>query len=439
MPTYNNAKVGTRGASSYAVTGERPQAWREGILYLDFNGQVPMNALLSKMKGVQKTDQIFNWFSEAQINKGAALSGSGVYTDLGFGTALSADNTAAGTQLAARCTALFASYLRKNHIVLLRNSLTHSSDVQARVVQVVRGTDATSGFAFVTLKADTGTSGASMVNADRVIIIGSAHAEGASRPESISYVPNHHYNYMQIFRTALKLTRTAMKTKYRTEDAKMKAKKQVYKDHLTEMEDAFLWGERTQGTDDSGEYIYTTRGMVTWMTEDYPTNVLDYRTDSNYSGLSWDAGGYDFLMNAIEQSFRWTSTGEKLCYVGNGGLLAVQRIVANNAMYQLYGNETFFGIKVQRLVTPFGEWNIKTHPRFTHESSNTNSMLVFEPDQLEYNYIDDTHYMPDVLYGKGGGSGFDGINEEYLTECGLEFHHPEKSMYITNLGVTNVA
>jgi hypothetical protein len=46
-------------------------------------------------------------------------------------------------------------------------------------------------------------------------------------------------------------------------------------------------------------------------------------------------------------------------------------------------------------------------------------MLIFEPSKLKYRYVDDTSFKKDRQ-----DPGTDGSKDEYLTECGLEYHHP---------------
>ena len=47
----------------------------------------------------------------------------------------------------------------------------------------------------------------------------------------------------------------------------------------------------------------------------------------------------------------------------------------------------------------------------------------------------DTKFFPDD--GKHGASRVDGINEEYLTECGLMMEHPITAMYLSGVGLDN--
>ena len=144
------------------------------------------------------------------------------------------------------------------------------------------------------------------------------------------------------------------------------------------------------------------------------------------------------MYDAIQQSFLYGDAMEKLVLMGDGGMKAIQRMVKNNSMYTISGGESAYGINVNKLETPFGTWNLKRSARLTHESSHTNSAIVLEPKNLEYVYVDDTSFEPDVHFGKGGGTGRDGKEEGFLTEAGLEMHHPETFMYLSNLGVTNV-
>jgi hypothetical protein len=76
---------------------------------------------------------------------------------------------------------------------------------------------------------------------------------------------------------------------------------------------------------------------------------------------------------------------------------------------------------------------------FSNEATLRNSMLLVEPKNLIYKYIDDTQF-----YGEGSakqsGPGLnanrkDGTDEEFLTEAGLELHHPSTMGFLNGVGV----
>ena len=62
-------------------------------------------------------------------------------------------------------------------------------------------------------------------------------------------------------------------------------------------------------------------------------------------------------------------------------------------------------------------------------------MILFNPANLRTRYITDTFFKSDDSLKKGGYQGYDGQKEEFLTECGWEWHFPETMMYLTGVGI----
>jgi hypothetical protein len=85
-------------------------------------------------------------------------------------------------------------------------------------------------------------------------------------------------------------------------------------------------------------------------------------------------------------------------------------------------------------ITPFGTVDFYTHPLFSFESQWRYSMLLFDPANIEYRYVDDTFFQKDDRMKDGTWVALDGINEGYLTECGLEVHHPTTMMFLSGFG-----
>jgi hypothetical protein len=104
--------------------------------------------------------------------------------------------------------------------------------------------------------------------------------------------------------------------------------------------------------------------------------------------------------------------------------MGLQKLIKTYGSYQISVKDAAYGLKVQQWVTPFGTVNFMTHPLFNMESSLRNSAVLFEPRNLNYRYIDDTTFYPEGEKQNTGSGRIDGKSEEYLTEAGLEFHHP---------------
>jgi len=72
-----------------------------------------------------------------------------------------------------------------------------------------------------------------------------------------------------------------------------------------------------------------------------------------------------------------------------------------------------------------------------------NSMVILKSTNMVFRALDDTMFYaaPD---GKNfayttSGRRIDGINEEFLTEGGWEFHHPQNAMWLRGFGSANTA
>ena len=276
--------LGMRGTGDW-VTDERPKNWREMILRLYPNGDAPLTAILAKMKSERVDDPEFNWWTKSLATQGGTVTE--VYTDV-LSTAYTTGG-AAGDLLYVKAAAAVIQEIRTGHQVLLRNSSNYADDCNAKVTsRVVNG--ANSYVIVKLLEADPTTTG--IADCDTILVIGNVNPEGAAMPDAIAYNPTKYYNYTQIFRTPLEITRTARRTKLRTEDAYKEAKRECLEIHSIEMEKAFLWGIRTENTGSNGKPERTTGGIIEWISDNSGI-VSDYVTDSSagVDGKTWEQGG----------------------------------------------------------------------------------------------------------------------------------------------------
>ena len=424
---------GMRGTGNWAED-ERPLNWRQGILYLYPNGRAPLTGLLSKMGEENTTDPQYHWWTKNLAQQGGTIAE--LYTDAGMLTALAAGGTVAGTTLYARVAQALATEFRVGHQALLRVSTNLNVDVNAKVTGVTLN-GANSQIAVRLLEADDNGGAANLSTADTILIIGNINAEGAGIPQAIAYDPVKYLNYTQIFRTPLDITRTARKTTLRTEDSYKEAKRESLELHSIEMEKAFLFGIPTENVGANGKPERTTGGLAYAVKQFAPTNVSDYRVDPNYTADAWLTSGETWLDEKLEVIFRYGSM-EKIAFVGSGALLGINKLVKNRGDFNFTPQTKSYGIQVMDWVTPFGTVSLWTHPLFSYDATTRNAMLIFEPAMLKYRYIDDTMFMG-MKMGEVSPSHerLDGTKEEWLTECGLEFHHPIKFGYLNGVGLDN--
>ena len=423
--------MGMRGTGDW-VADQRPKSWREMILYRYPNGTAPLTAIMSKMGSESVTDPEFNWWTKSLPTQRATVTG--VYTDSALGVAY-VSGAAAGATLYVKMSAADIAHFRAGHQVLLRDASDPTVDVNVKVLSAnVNG--ASSYLACLLLEADDNSTVGDLSNCDVAMIIGNINAEGAAMPDAIAYDPTKWYNYTQIFRSPLEMTRTAMKTKLRTGDQYKEAKRECLELHSIEMEKAFMFGVASERTGTNGKPERTTMGLIPAIKAGGLVNDFSLNAGTDFSGFSWLQAGEYWLDTYLEQIFRYGSR-EKLCFAGSGALLAINRLIKSGGNFDFTPATVDYGIQVSKWTTAFGTINIMTHPLFSYEVTTRNAMAIFEPKDLKFRYIDDTMYKADERLTKGGWTSRDGIKEEYLTEAGLEYHHPDGWGWLTGVGVDN--
>ena len=412
------------------VQDQRPKDYREALLYLKPNGTAPLFAMTSRIPSERTTDPEFNWWEKHLPTQGGAVTN--LYNSEGMGTAWSSAQVFSADQAVfAKVGEALAKETRPGHIVLLRTEATPAKDVRGRVTHVsING--ANSRISVVLMEGD-GSSGGILSTCDRLDIIGNMNAEGAPIPEAISYSPHKFYNYTQIFRTPLSITRTAMKTRLRTGDAVKEMRREALEIHGMEIEKSLLYGIRSESIDPAnGQPIRTTLGLIPYIQSHSSANYGDFAVD--HASAAWaSTTSLDWLEKNLEKCFRYGSR-ERWAFAGSEALLGIQRAVRSNATMNIESGITEFGTRVSTLVTAFGSVHFQIHPLFSFSQTNRRRMVIFEPSNFKERFIDKTHLKKDDALKKGGATAIDGIKDEYLTEMGLEFRFAPTTLLLDNVG-----
>jgi len=435
-PTVTPYGMGVRGNLTW-VTDQRPKNFREQLLFLFPNGDAPLTALMSKLRKERLDEYEFNWWSKALPLQGGATAG--VYEDALLADPYDAtDDYAAGMNVHVKVAAAIAQEFRPGHQVIIRDSTQPSNDINAKVLTVtING--ASSVISCTLLEADGASGmGSDMSDADTILIVGNINPQGGVIGTPVSYQMTKLTNYTQIFRTPLSITRTARLTKLRGPDQYREMHREALQLHGIEMEKAYLFGIPTENVGSNGQPETTTGGLRHFIKSYASDNVFNYKTDSStdYSGLTWKQGGEDYLDEKLEVVFRYGSH-DRLAYVGSGVLLGIQQIAKLSSQMTLTPSTGAFGSSINSWVTPFGTIHMKTHPLFSYEATTRNTMLVVTPENLRERFVTQTHFKKDNSENVAGQIGFDGTKEEFLTETGLEVHHPHTHALFEGLGLDN--
>lgn len=451
------AILGMRGTGSFG-TYERPKNYRQGILLLNPNGDAPLTAILSKLKEQPTNDPQFYWYEKGiplqrgQIvgaltnESGTPVSGNNIAA---AATDASGDSTVIALLVGTVATAAAnstsdASIFKPGHVLYNEvgdeTYLVLDVNYSTNILKVKRnmGGKYTLGTNNPAITGNQNTTG------DTITIVGSGFPEGAPIGSAIAYQPAKHFNYTQIFRTPLSVTRTARKTALRwsQEGAYSEAKRESLQLHAVEMERAFLFGAKSETTTlTSGTYntvmdpnsgyqpIRTTQGILNWLPTATTSSVSVHTNLTSYnSGVLTEAIADSFF----EEVFRYGSS-EKLGLVGSTALNVITQLAKNKAMIEMIPTDQTYGLSVRRYLTPFGSLMLMNHPLLSENPVWRKDMYVIDTDKLSYRYITDTTFLTNRQ-----APGDDATKDEWLTEAGLEVHFSGATPDSTDGGISTV-
>jgi Family of unknown function (DUF5309) len=418
------AVLGMRGTGTFSSV-ERPQNWRQGILLYFPNGDAPLTAFMSKLKDQPTDDPQFHWFEKGLPIQRGTIRGAGAADAPADDASIAAGQTADAylKMVPDGSVANDVSIYKVGHVVF--NEKTEESMLVVAVTATSIRVRRDSGDKFTSNPAITG---GAVGTGDGLVIIGTGNPEGAQLGQAIAYKPVRQYNYTQIFRTPLSLTRTARKTRLRYDDEGpyREAKREALQIHSIEMEKAFLFGEREEilsvgggGTSplditSTGQPLRLTRGFLNWLPPvttaaiSVNTDLVAFNPPGSLTEKLWD--------QFLEVAFRYGSR-EKLAFAGSGALLVLNELAKNKARIELAPTDDTYGFHLMRYITPFGTLLLYNHPLMTDNPTWRYDVFVIDPDKLNYRFLDDTKFLRNRQ-----SPGEDASRDEFLTECGLEVH-----------------
>lgn len=286
----------------------------------------------------------------------------------------------------------------------------------------------------------------------KIIVIGNAAAEGARSGTGRFYPPMDAENFTQIFRNPFEFTATSLKipAEFDSTGVYAESAEDTLRDHMVEMEMAFLFGSRgiqTVTGEDGRPRPRRTTGGIIWFLKQWEKEDSIYRGGEGAPAISLNtedekriiksASGsitYTQFDSYIERAFRVTNTKtfEKLVLCGNGFLGAVNNYL--RSVHQLnkdYMVQKVYGNDVTTWISPWGTLHFKSHPLFNAQSILRKNALIVDVNRIKFRPLND---RDTTLLENRQENDTDGRKDEWLTEAGLEVNMPESNMYLQNIG-----
>ena len=389
------ALPGMKSTADFAAD-ERPKNWRDGILLLSPRNDAPLFALTAAMKSEVTDDPEFYWWEEPIDMHQVVVSGAQTNVD----TAI--ELVALGTRLKA------GDVLKNGRTGEAVRVVSVTSDTVINVTRAIGPGGTLAGTA------------AAMNDTDVLMFVGSGYREGAPRSSGVSWAPTKRSNVTQIFRDPIEITRTAEKTRYRTGNPLANDRRRALHKHSIGLERAFWLGTRYETTE-SGQPLRFTDGVLNRIPAANIKTVVATGQTAGYMDL-------DEFESYLAGIFAYGSR-EKLAFVSLNVMLRLATMVRKNTEYQWGPREKEFNLSVRRFHTPAGTLIFTEHPLFGQAGQFlADDMVVMDTANLKFRYVTDT-----VLLKDRETPGDDGKVEEYLTEAGLEVHHPDTFFWLKGI------
>jgi hypothetical protein len=424
------AAAGMRTTLGWAA-GQMPNTVREGMLRIYPNGTVALTAWMSKMK--RKKPVSFEWshFLKGFPTQSTAITG--LFDAIG--NAYVPGVYPVGTVIQVGASAAGAAEFRRGHTVLFRSATSHAAGVRGRVLSVVL--NGALSRIVISMTQATGILTNDPNACSRLSVYGNANREGGVMPESVNYNPIPFRNQVQIFRTSYKVTGTQLAIDPVTGNVYREEKKEKLEMHGVEMEKTAFHGHYYTEMDGDTEIRYT-MGIIPMIEEYAPTNIFDYRTDPDFAGQDWLTGGKTWLDRKFEIVQRYGPM-RRNGFGGSGARLGLTVLAEAYGSYIFTPQTNKFGFSIEQWQTP-NAMNIElyTHPLFSMDEFDRNSLVVFPLDNISECPLRDTHSIEDDIKKSHGAGRIDGIAEEWLTETGFDFKDPYTFAYFNGIGLDNI-
>lgn len=343
----------------------------------------PLLQLTRKMSKRVAVNPSFNWLEEESLTRYSAVNYSTNYTS-GATSILVDDDTV----------------YRIGDVVK-----DVSTGEQLLVTNVVTNTLTVS-------RAWGATSATTISDGEVLLIVGNANQEGATARAILAGDQTPKTNYLQIFRTPFGVTETANNSEmYGGNDLEHQRMMQLI-EHQKEIERAFWFGEPKEDT--SGTHPKRATGGVDYFIS---TNAKDA------SGTLTESEFDDFLRTGFRygSKTKWLFAAPiitaAISYWAKGKLLVAPK-------------DKTYGMDVTQYVTPFGVVNIVNHNLFAETTVYSGYAYLLDMDSLAYRYLAnrDTKLKTNIQANDA-----DGEEDEYITECGLEFSQEKKNAVLYNV------
>lgn len=335
-------------ASDRQIVGNRVGDFASALLQVNPTGSAPLLALSSGMRKARAVDTIVTWFEENKITGRTAVVSGGTTT-----TVVVADGS---------------SYVAG--VILL-------VEETGEMMQVT----AVSGNSLTVIRGLSGTTIASVSGSNNVVRVGNAHEESSAIPVAVVNQGFPRMNYEQIFRNAWAISGSAKAVQFHTGSQLAKNKSDAAFFHAEDIERAIIWSQKHIGTN-NGQPFRIQDGLLKQI-EDNGGQVATQGNDISQAELR------DFLRLVFAHNIKG-QPNERIAFCGDIALQTLNEAVRLDATQNFVTEDTEFGLKFHRFISPFGEVKLMTHPLMNENPVWQEELYIFHPAAIRTRWLRST-------------------------------------------------
>lgn len=383
MPTIRTDQVATAG--SISVAAERRKLDRRDRIYLLEPNRNPLILLLRRLSKQSCMSPQFQYLLDEATPITDRINNSGGYT--AGATSLIVDN---GGYFFVNC---FVQVQRTGEIM-------HITAVSTNTLTAVRSWG--------------GTANAALNDNEQLTILGGGAAEGAAAEAPRAVVAVNASNYTQIFRDGFASTGTLQASSLYGGDYMAYQARARGIEHAKYQELAFWFGEAIENTSGNAARR-TTGGIKEWIT----TNSY------NFGGALTE----EEMEVAAETAFRYGERKVRFLFCGRAAASNVTLLGIGKVRH--VATDSMIGLQAKQYQTTHGVWNVIPHDLFEGDTNKVGGFSV-SMDELAYRFLKgrDTKLRTGIQ-----NNDVDGMENEWLTECGLERRHERTAMELNNMSL----
>lgn len=433
--------VTSRGPIQIAdrVAEMHPEEWFREVYEQTPRLTAPLTAILDMMKPKTSRSYAFNYWEEGYDAQNVEIADC--YNDPELATATSTGSASGSIRYLKTNSAQDAKRFIPGQLGFVSSTagsgdgLAKPTLLSVRIINGVPLSDSTSYVAVQTqatdstdLLAQTGLG---------LTIVSNSQAELSELPTPLFWDKVKRDNYTQQMMAAWAFSDREEYELSRTEgDISAETMRKAIKKLNEQREFSKIFGVKNatggQGKTESGgiyEYINTYASQ----------NILNFYTDTDASGLTFEEGWLDWFREKFLVACRYNDTGKVLGLCGDVAHNAICKAVRESGWFQITQQTRDWGIKVTTIHGLSCDLGLITHPRFSTNRRLRRSMLVTDPTLLT-RVVREGGGMSMIPTSDAGESGWTFVTGKkggaYIDE-GLQVNNADAHMWIDNIGLDN--